>query len=324
MTFTRQPQNFTPASEPVLFGMDAGSEPADVEVALFECPHSGEDVQIAALRLYGITKGEVDIAPYLHSFDSVVPLALPHTQIVEAATHTYRIEAGDISSDCFTVADNTLQPVLPSWLSSMGRSRRIGYGESDEVRLYGEAGTLYSVRISSDAGDEMILTHTSLSGAAILHIATSDFAADARTLEVSLAADGVEMLDISYTLLPRYGEQVRLAWRSSAGTIERYTFPVVREVEQNTVRTRTIRADGSKRTVSCSSERVIRLTSGYENRSTAEAVAEIAASPAVWICGSGSEPREVDVISSSTTLHSFGRPDRVEIDLRSHGEVALQ
>ncbi len=310
-----------PLSEPVLLGVDAGTEPCDVELLLCERSVSGAETEIARLKLYGITATEVDIAPYLRGFGGTGPLTLTHTEIVEAPNRICFAKVGTVRSGDFAVSDNAMQPLLPSWLSSMTQHRTISRGECDELRLYGVAGTTFNVRMVSDGGDELHLSHTSPSGAALLHVCCDDFAADARTLEVSISADGVELLPVDYTVAPRYGSQVRLAWRSCAGSIERYTFPTVREIARNVVRDRAADASGMLHAVSCTSERVVRVVSGYEGRVVADALSEIASSPKVWLCD-GVSPVEVDLLSTSVTVHTFGRPDRVEVDFCSHREVA--
>ena len=88
---------------------------------------------------------------------------------------------------------------------------------------------------------------------------------------------------VVYSVTPAVQGQVRLAWRSSAGSVEHYTFPIVRTT---TVRTERREAEGPQGRVVAAAEtdREIVLVSAYETRSMLEPLAELTATAAAWIC----------------------------------------
>ena len=87
---------------------------------------------------------------------------------------------------------------------------------------------------------------------------------------------------VVYSVTPAVQGQVRLAWRSSAGSVEHYTFPIVRTT---TVRTERREAEGPQGRVVAAAEtdREIVLVSVYETRSMLEPLAELTATAAAWI-----------------------------------------
>ena len=62
MKFTSIPKSYSSYSEPLIYEFDTQSGPADVEVRIVE---STTGQTIGSKRLYGVSKGQVDIAPYV-------------------------------------------------------------------------------------------------------------------------------------------------------------------------------------------------------------------------------------------------------------------
>ena len=104
-----------------------------------------------------------------------------------------------------------------------------------------------------------------------------------------------------------------MAWISSRGSIERYTFPVTanrqRKAEKQTIRTR-----DRVGVVSSSTERRQTLVSRFEPRATIDALADIISATRVWIEEKGGF-REVEVCSSVIDGNLFSEPDCVAIEL---------
>ena len=321
MQFTIQPSDFAPVDEGLLYCFDAGeNEPKDVQIAVID---ADSETVVGRKNLRHVKSGSIDIAPYVRRFDDTVPIRTKGSAMVEAPSGRYVVEADGVRSQVLTVAGNRIRIGAKTSLTTMTRQRKIALGERDEVRLFGVQGSTFDVTIRTSGGDEIHPSHTTASGAVVLCVDTSDFALGSRTAEVVMECDGREIPSLCYTIVGRYGADLRLAWLSTAGTVERYTFPVVRSMTHNAVRRRIETENGIGRTVACTTEQMLRLVSAYEPRAVAEAIAEIVASPQVWIEGRVVDS-EVEVLSSSTTLYEFGRPDSVEVDLRVGREEVLR
>lgn len=316
MKFTSQPSNLSPVEAGLIYSFDTGcAEPRDVEVSIIE--YDSDDV-VGRLMLCGVTSGSFDIAPTVGRFIGARPSTEGGTILTEAPCRQFVVEIDGVRSDVLTLTDNRVETVADSWLSSMTEHRRIGYGERDEIRIFCRAGEEIDVNVVADNGMTISSQMDSDSGAALLLVDTFDFPEESRTLEVRIVCGGRSVRSIYYSIVKRYSGDLRLVWISSVGTVERYTFPVVRSIERNTVRRTVAEADGFRRTVGCESEQCVRLVSDYERRGVIAALAEIASSPAVWIEYRQSRI-EAEVLTTSSTLYEYGRPCCIDIDLRIAG-----
>ena len=119
---------------------------------------------------------------------------------------------------------------------------------------------------------------------------------------------------VVYSVTPAVQGQVRLAWRSSAGSVEHYTFPIVRTT---TVRTERREAEGPQGRVVAAAEtdREIVLVSAYETRSMLEPLAELTATAAAWIV---TEKRyiPVDIATEEAFVQRRGTLSCLEIAIR--------
>ncbi|MFR3334225.1 MAG: hypothetical protein ACLTSJ_09890 [Alistipes communis] len=112
----------------------------------------------------------------------------------------------------------------------------------------------------------------------------------------------------------------QLAWRSSAGSIEHYTFPIEKSVTTETVKDRAYGTDGHL-TAAARTERRTTLVSAYETRAVLEALSEITASPEVWLAeGGGYTP--VDVTTPAAVVHRHAAVNCLEIEIRPSAKPA--
>lgn len=317
MKFTTQPENLSPVDAGLIYAFDTESdEPRDVQVAIIEC---GSGEVVGRQMLCGVTEGSFDIAPYVRPFIDPQPIVASGTELSDAACRQFAVEIDGVRSRTLTVSDNRVETIAGEWLSTMTEHRRIGYGERDEIRIFCRPGSMLDVSVVADNGETVCDSIQPENGAAVLRIDTGDFPKRTRTLEVRIVCDGRQARPVCYSLVRRYPNDLRLVWLSSFGTVERYTFPVVRSIMRNTVRTAVTAADGSRRTVGCESEQCIRIVSDYERRGVVEALADIAVSPKVWIEGKRALI-DVEVLTTASTLYEFGRPCCIDIDLRIAGK----
>ena len=131
---------------------------------------------------------------------------------------------------------------------------------------------------------------------------------------VTVTVDAGTCGTVVYSVTPAVQGQVRLAWRSSAGSVEHYTFPIVRTT---TVRTERREAEGPQGRVVAAAEtdREIVLVSAYETRSMLEPLAELTATAAAWIV---TEKRyiPVDIATEEAVVQRRGTLSCLEIAIR--------
>ena len=140
----------------------------------------------------------------------------------------------------------------------------------------------------------------------VFRLDTRDFP-EAETLTVDAGACG----SVAYTVIPAFSGARRLAWRSSAGGIEHYTFPVEKSESVETIRQRAYGAE--RRTV---------LVSAYEPRATLEGLSEVLTSPDVWLAGDDGYTA-VDVVTEKSVLHRHGAVTCLEIEIRPKRKTGM-
>lgn len=304
MTLTPFSENFAPLDEGVFFTVNAGEEgPADIRLDIVD---SMSGNVVATQQLRGVRRTKVNIAPYINRFTERTPSQYPYATFNDAPTAIHHIRVEEKCSSSIITSVNLVRPTLPAIISAMPLSRSISHGESDEVLILAEEGDSITAELTSDKGEELAIEYTSTTGAVIFTLSTNDFHQDTRTVDVAFACNGTPLGTIRYNLAPRYKRSARLAWISEQGTIERYTFPTIAFAT---------REKGAKRTVA--------LQSHYEPCATIEALAEIVASPKVWLEREGTY-REVTVATSTINYNLFNKPDSIILTLSSEGrEEAL-
>lgn len=320
MRITKTPQQFAPISEGLLFAFDTEeTEPRDVDV---EIVNIQTNEVVATQHLTGVTKGEVDIAPYVERFAFRAPASYTTTTILDEGYCTaYRIRIDGIESPVAIVSTNRTTVAVPQILSDMPQRRKISDGESDEVLIFASLGSTVSIHIKSADRNLLSLSHTTQFGVSRLTLVAADFYNE-ESIEVSIFVGMVEVGKITYTIVAPSRGEVRLAWESDSGAIERYTFPFARKVRREVERER-IKRVPLPQSVSVSTTCHLHLASRYERAATIEALQQIISSPRVWI-DQGENFQRVEVVNSHTERGLQGKPDCVELELSLwRKEVAL-
>ena len=311
MTFTSIPQNFTPIAEGLVFAFTTDlDEPSDVAAEIVDC--ATEEV-VATLRLYNITTAEIDIAPYIAPFVERKPMRSATSTLCEAPTAIYKLRVGESDSSEVRVSLNRSTTALPTLVTTVPSRRHLAFGENDEFLLLVGEGADVRVDMEADTGDTLHLEGVSTSGAMMLNIVSADFVAEASQVDVTIHCRGEELATITYEVAPPCPRGVRLAWLSSEGSIERYTFPIAHSMTHTAERARVGRGD-ILQTVGCRSDARLSVASRYEYRAMATALSEIVVSPRVWLVGE--EDTEVDVVTVTTTQSLFGEPTALALELR--------
>ena len=149
---------------------------------------------------------------------------------------------------------------------------------------------------------------------------TRSFLPSVGTITVRIATAGQTVAEIGYTVVPKCNEGCRIAWRSRAGSIEHYTFPVVKSVVQKIRKEQVLTDDAGYEDISIRDERTTTLASAFEPAAVIEALAEIAASPQVWKID-GDKYEEVDILTREQTIGRHGSLGCIEISLRPRQET---
>ena len=113
-----------------------------------------------------------------------------------------------------------------------------------------------------------------------LRLAAAEFP-DAEAFDLHLTADGVES-HFRYEVAETPAGSRRLAWLNEAGGIDRYTFPLTEERRYEIERRRLLLEESGYTQTEAVGEERLRIGSAYEPAAVLDALARLAAAPAVW------------------------------------------
>ena len=187
--------------------------------------------------------------------------------------------------------------------------RLIPEGACDELTLLADGPC--TVTVTAMAGDTAAAEsyRATEAGLHIFRLDLRDFP-DAETLTVDAGTCGT----VVYTVIPARQEAVRLAWRSRAGSVEHYSFPVLQTEVIRSVRQQAYGPDG-RTAATAETDRETVLVSAYEGRQVLEALAELTSAPEVWIARDDTYT-PVDIASDEAVVQRHGTLSCLEIAVR--------
>ena len=199
----------------------------------------------------------------------------------------------------------------PSLLTVMPANRLLTPDGCDELTLFA-TGPL-RITVTAEQGDTLSAESYAVPTAGLygFRVAAADFAG-AERLTVDLGACG----SVSYTVLPAPDGARTVAWRSRAGSIEHYTFPVVQRVERRIAKRRACGAEGLL-THAVTHEERVELQAAYEVPEVCAALADLLAAEQVWWLDEAALYRPIDVLTEQCELHRHGSMRAPVITVRS-------
>lgn len=311
MKFTSIPAHFSPICEGLTFEFDTESEACDVVVEIFD---TDEGSVIGEQRLFGVTNGKINIAPYVLHRVTATPTLHDYSTLEEAPIGRYAVRINGTTSPEVMVSTNHQRVQPGAILSTMPQRRTLAYGDSDQIALFTEPKRLIRVCAEADNGESLSLTYHTSSGAVLITLSTCDFKEDVRDIKLYILDEENEVAMMSYEVVAHAANSKQLAWRSKVGTVEQYRFVARHIVTRRLDRVQYSTSQGPT-TSRCSSEQVVELVSNYESRAMAEALSEIVASPKVWIIDNRAAS-EVEIVTASAGAASSYAPDKVELEVR--------
>ena len=137
---------------------------------------------------------------------------------------------------------------------------------------------------------------------------------DAEAFDLHLTADGVES-HFRYEVAETPAGSRRLAWLNEAGGIDRYTFPLTEERRYEIERRRLLLEESGYTQTEAVGEERLRIGSAYEPAAVLDALARLAAAPAVWAVTEAGWT-EIDVVSDSLRIERPGTLQRLSLEIR--------
>lgn len=200
----------------------------------------------------------------------------------------------------------------PRLLTTMPLQRILRTDEEEELAIAADAPVHLTLTARSRKGETVHRFYSPGEGIVFFHLLGAQYA---EAEQVEVAAEGCD--PVIYTMAAPLSEGVRLAWRTTLGSLEHYTFPVVHTSSLTADREKQFSREGYRRPV----QRLRKLVSAYESRPVLEALAELLSAPQVWVVTpEGYRPAEV--ISDHAVTHRYGVLSHMEIEIRDTAQHA--
>lgn len=267
---------------------------------------------LGAKRYAEVTAVTVDAAPIVGRHIRFAPEA-GHTGFLAAKDRwrTVKIVAATeteeaVSGTCVYHAGAGTEEV-PALLTTLPRQRLIGPEEQEQLTLLTKSPWM-TLRATGPEGTTERRFLTQNATVNVFRLAAADYPG-AERIEL-VTGDG---LTVEYTVLAPPKGARRIAWRTRAGSLEHYTFPLEQASTVETKKNR-IRTPEGIGTLTTATERRLRLRSAYETREMLEALAEIIEAPQVWLAEAESYV-PVTVLTDKATVHRHGTMSLLEMEI---------
>ena len=319
MQFTQIPQQYAPLGQAIRYAVEQDAA-GNLDARIVEV---NSELLLGAKRFAETTAAAFDIAPMLRRTLQFTP-STGATGFQTAAERciTVRVEALKTGSEIIaataparTFLPGDEIPAAPCIRTTMPLERLIPEGAADELTLWSDEACV--VTVSGHSADSVTAENyqSESTGLQIFRLDTRDFPA-CETLTVDAGECGV----VRYTVIPATQEAVRMAWRSRCGSIEHYSFPVMRSTTLRVSRQRAETADGHLVTA-VETDRETELVSAYEIPEMLETLAGIVTAPQVWrVDGEAYTP--VDVVTEEAVVQQRGVLRALELVVRPKSSVS--
>ena len=309
MYFSSLPEAYAPVGAPLRYALTGGTSDETL-VRIF----ADGDRLLGTKRFTEPQPVGFDIGPCVRGALRFAPEAGP-TGVLPADERvlTVVVEAEN-GAECirsvartFTAGDRPA--AAPALLTTLPPNRLIAPDGCDELTLLA-AGPM---QITVEADNSGVPRRYAVASAGVhrFRLSAADFPGAAQ-LTVGLGPCGT----VRYTVLPPPDGAQCVAWRSRAGSLEHYTFPVVQRVGRRVVRQRACDAEGQIVVHGLAGGEQVELRGACETASVLAGLAGLLDAPEVWwLDASGYRP--VDVLTEQAELHRYGALRALTITVRS-------
>jgi len=312
MSFYKIPQNYAPGFAPqhYVFLNDAAAKTLTARLA-----DARTGSLVAELPLHDLWMPQIEVSAFVRRMAAAVPYETGATGLYapESRTTALAVAVGsDKAADrIFLPATRAVRAGEP--LTSLPATRLIGAGETDELSVHCRTTCTALLTAAGKGAPVQRCYEAAAQGVALFRLDTAEFP-DAEAFDVTLTADGVES-SFRYEVTEVPAGSRRLAWLNEPGGIDRYTFPLAEACSYRIERRRLLLEGAGHVQSETVAEQRWRLGSAYEPAAVLDALARLAAAPAVW-AASGEGWTEVDAVSDSVCIERQGTLQHIALEIR--------
>ncbi len=304
--FTAYPTTGASLWEPLIYTYETGDK-SDIEVSVHNCT---EDSEAWVKRLYNTQNATFNLAP-MYRLSAMPSPYMRENQIYEAEGGFVKLKAScsgeSTPESIFTLAKSVIN--CGDLITTLPLSRLISPGERDTIRLFTNPNDkVQAILETANEGEgsyfqmhEYSKKHDGLIDVVIEAPSEISTIGEELTLTIYTESSGMHCLQYFIARSYQTGESMRLAWLSSAGSIEHHTFPIIKDIEHH--------RDGSNSYT---------VVSAYAGEAYIAAIAEIVSSPMVWRLDN-LEYKQIEVESDIAPIKNIGSLCYLELKVVENG-----
>lgn len=317
MLFISIPNDFSSFNKPLKYYFQAGAEKQDVEIKIIS--HLTNEV-IGSQMLYGITEGEIDIAPYVRQkMRLTMPNRVKECGEVELGQNIIvRVEANGVPSSerRFIAAD--VEDIGFRLLTSQLHHRTMACDEFDIISWVASYVSVEVVVESFGKSNDRVVITPTQGGQRAVAITAQGLGEDTDELRVTIMTDGYAAEQITYEIKSNLRGARRLAWLNEFQAPEQYTFPLRKGVLVKSTR-KHMESLWGREAAALESENELKLISAYEPAAQIKALANILSSKRVWLV-EGGKLQSVNLLTDRVLPTPYGEMGMIEVDVRAAEE----
>ncbi len=319
--FTTYPENYSSLYSELLYSYstDSSSESSTEEegdLTLYIVDVATDDI-LGVKKFYASTTAQINIAPIVRSYAYPSVVTAESGFVTDSTSGTIEVvvaDDNDLQSESrrFTLSRSSENQIgLLSTLPALKRTMVLGESELltfrvDPTKSVTVTQSQFVVEYDSAVGVKSYAIDAQESGFVTFNIVADPLDEISSTLneesldslELTVKQGDETIAQIQYIVVDPPVDPIRLAWISSRGSIEHYTFPVV-----------------SQRSYEGAGGDSLTISSAYELYEVRRAIAEVIESPKVWIALDTGGYLEVEVESESVDLSAMSDIGCVELKI---------
>ena len=286
--------------------------------------NKADNAVIGRKKLYGVTSGEVDIAPYLRSVAvTTLPDTITECGVVETASQIkVVVEAEGVSSAVrnFVAAKVDLDKIYTP-LMAQHLHRTMARDEFDLISFFSLPDVVVEVVVAFFGKGTDVVSITPPSGGQRVVAVTARGREGVDNIRAMVMVDGEVTTVIEYELKPNLKGARRLAWLNDNLAPELYTFPLRKSVLIEAAR-KSMESIWGEEAGAAERENELKLLSAYEPQTQIEALSSILSTPKAWLV-KGCELQRVAITTDRVMPSTCGEMGIIEVDIRAarEGEV---
>ena len=311
MNFIKQPDQFASIYGDLSYSF-TGASTSELLLNILDVSNGKT---LGSKRYFNTTSGTTNIAPMIRKNIRFTPQT-GRIGFYEAKDRCISVQLSgeNTFSEVRTFLATKDQATTSSLLTSMPRQRIIAYGEYDEITCLIPSN--YSIVLQSDTlSNPITYNYDKGEPLTLFRLETGYFAPSVKKISLEIVVEGETIDRIDYTVVSESERGCRLAWRSTAGSIEHYTFPVVKSIIQKTDKEQIYSSTSGYTDIGIETVQTTTLVSAYEPNSTIIALSGLFTSPQVWRV-QDTQYEEVDLLPTEQILFRHGTLCGIEVQIR--------